>query len=159
MDSEGPTCFITSNTFEKKALLQSERMAQLMINTLYSYREQRKYKLHEFVIMPDHFHLILSPAQIALERAVQFIKGGFSFQAKKQFAIHGEIWQTSFQDRRIRDAGEYYRFRRYIHQNPVKRGLVSAMGDFAFSSARGTYDLDPVPQRLKPASQTSSLRA
>ena len=39
-------------------------------------------------------------------------------------AIGGEIWQTSFYDRRVRDAGEYMGFRDYIHNNPVKTGLA-----------------------------------
>lgn len=43
----------------------------------------RRYLLHEFVVMPDHFHLILTPTGITLERAMQCIKGGFSFQLNK----------------------------------------------------------------------------
>ena len=62
---------------------------------------------------------------VILEKALQFIKGGFSFRAKKELGFAGEIWQTSFYDHRVRDSGEYERFTRYIHQNPVKRGLVA----------------------------------
>jgi putative transposase len=44
------------------------------------YRTQKKYLLHEFVVMRDHFHLILTPTGITLERAMQLIKGRFSFE-------------------------------------------------------------------------------
>ena len=57
--------------------------------------------MHEFVIMPDHFHLIITPIEITLERAVQFIKGGFSFRLNKGLKLKREVWQTSFVDRRI----------------------------------------------------------
>jgi len=105
-------------------------MAQLFIEVLLHYRRQGKYLLHEFVLMPDHFHVLITPA-ITLERALQLIKGGFSFRARKELGFGGEIWQTSFYDRRVRDIKEYRAFREYIHRNPVKRGLVGELGDYA----------------------------
>ena len=69
------TYFITASTFEKQSVLQSERMAQLLINVLSHYQQQRKYLLHEFVIMPNHFHLLITPLlPVTIEKAVQFIK-------------------------------------------------------------------------------------
>jgi len=143
------TYFITASAFMKQNLLQSERMAHLFIELLYSYREQKKYLLHEWVVMPNHFHLLFTPI-VTLERAMQFIKGGFSFQAKKRFGIGREIWQTSFYDHRVRDAEEYERFRKYIHENPVRRGLVEKAEDWPFGSANSKFHKDEVPQRLKP---------
>src|SRR5438270_5632433 len=113
------TYFVTASTYAKKNLLQTDAMATLLIQVLYHYRAQRKYSLHEFVIMPNHFHLLITPEiEITLERAVQFIKGGFSFRVNKELGIQSEIWQTSFYDHRVRDIEEYQNFRRYIHQNP-----------------------------------------
>ena len=69
--------FVTANTFQKHSLLRSERMAGLFLDVLLSYRVQQKYLLHEFVIMPDHFHcLITVDAQMTVEKAVQFNKRG-----------------------------------------------------------------------------------
>ena len=144
------TYFITASTWEKKALLQSERMAKLFINVLFNYQNQSRYGLHEFVVMPDHFHVLLTPVPpVTLEKSVQFIKGGFSFRARKEGGLIGEIWQTSFYDHRVRDGDEYSRFRHYIHMNPVRRGLVPSPEEFPYSSA--LLKLDEVPQWLKPA--------
>ncbi len=121
--------FITASTFQKQRLLQSERMARLFTDVLLHYRQQGKYLLHEFVVMPDHFHLLISPT-LTLERALQLIKGGFSFRAKKELEFGGEIWQKSYYDRRVRDMEEYLAFREYIHQNPVKKWLVSEVGEY-----------------------------
>jgi putative transposase len=78
------TYFITASTWEKESLLQSERMAKLFMDVLFHYQTQRKYCLHEFVVMHNHFHALLTPlSPVTLEKAVQFIKGGFSFRAKK----------------------------------------------------------------------------
>ncbi len=141
--------FITACTFQKKNLLQSDRMAGLLVEVLLHYRAERKYLLHEFVVMPDHFHLLLTPV-VTLERAVQFIKGGFSYRAKKEGIFAGEIWEKSFYDRRVRNLAEYAAFRVYIQQNPVKRGLVRTPKEYRYSSARSGVALDEVPQRLKP---------
>lgn len=143
------TYFITASAFMKKNLLQSERMANLFIELLYSYREQQKYLLHEFVVMPNHFHLLITPV-VTLERAMQFIKGGFSFQAKRRFGLTCEIWQTSFYDHRVRDGEEYERFRKYVRENPVRRELVEKAEDWPFGSANPRFEKDEVPQRLKP---------
>ena len=144
------TYFVTANTFQKHSLLQSERMAGLFLDVLYCYRAQQKYLLHEFVIMPDHFHLLITPT-LTLERAMQLIKGGFSFRAKRELGFGGEIWETSFYDHRVRDWEEYCAFRRYIHLNPVKRGLAATSEQYPYSSAKAGMVLDAVPQRLKPA--------
>jgi len=71
------TYFIRASSFQSSNLFQSDRMARLFVEVLFHYREQKKYLLHEFVLMPNHFHLLLTPT-LTLERALQLIKGGFS---------------------------------------------------------------------------------
>ena len=144
------TYFITACAFQKQHLLQSERMARLFLDILLNYRSQEKYLLHEFVLMPDHFHLLITPLS-TIERALQLIKGGYSFRARKELGFQGEIWEKSFHDRRVRDWEEYCAFRQYIHRNPVKRCLVSIPEEYPYSSARSGLALDTVPQRLKPS--------
>src|SRR5439155_10930581 len=83
----GHTCyFITASTFQKQSLFQSERMAQLFLEVLLHYRKQGKYLIHEFVLMPNHFHLLITPLE-TLERALQLIKGGFSHRARKELGF------------------------------------------------------------------------
>lgn len=143
------TYFVSASTCMKRCLLQSERTATLLIEVLRGYREQEKYLLHEFAVMPNHFHLLITPT-ITLERSMQLIKGGFSFRAKRGIGMAGEIWQTSSHDHRVRDPDDYARCREYIHQNPVRKGLAARPEDFPYSSANPKFELDEVPQRLKP---------
>jgi hypothetical protein len=90
--------------------------------------------------------------RLTLERAGQFVKGGFSFELNKSLRVKRVVWQPSFVDRRIRDSLEYERFKNYIWQNPVKRFLVKSPGEYPYSSANPLFKLDPAPQRLKPVS-------
>jgi putative transposase len=144
------TYFVTSITSGRRRLFHDEKWAKLFLEMLFHHR-QNGYQLHEFVLMWDHFHLIITP-KASLEKAVQFIKGGFSFRAKREFLFRWEIWQRGFSDHRIRDAEDYDIHKDYVHQNPVKKHLVAAAHEYPYSSACGKFDLDPVPQRLKPAS-------
>jgi putative transposase len=144
------TCMVTSSTWERRSLFHVDAWAKLLIDTLYRYRPSA-YLLHEFVIMPDHFHALITPLT-SLEKAVQFIKGGFSYRAKKDLGSHMEIWQKGFQDHRIRDASDYAVHVSYIHNNPVKERLCERSCEFPYSSAYTGFELDAVPQGLKPDS-------
>ena len=110
-----------------------------MLDVLEHYREQEKYDLHEFVVMPDHLHLLLTPAlDVSLERAVQLIKGGFSYRLGKAglFAIKkGIVWQESFTNHRIRDEQDYEHHAEYIRMNPVRANLAERPELYPYSSA------------------------
>ena len=95
--------------------------------------------------MPDHVHLIITPApEITLERAMQFIKGGYSHAVGVEISKR-EIWQKGFTDHRIRDADDFAGHRLYIHQNPVVAKLVENGAEYCYSSAFPGFRLDPWP--------------
>jgi putative transposase len=121
-----------------------------MVDTLYHYRGSA-YLLHESVVMPDHIHVLLTP-KTSLEKAVRFIKGGFSYRARKELGSNMEIWQKGFSDHRIRDEEDYREHAFYIRQNPVRKHLCEREEGFPYSSVHAGFELDPIPQGLKPDS-------
>jgi len=148
MDSDR-VFFITTVTAQRRPISRLETTARLLIETLAHYRNERKFLLHEFVIMPDHVHALLTPApEISLERAMQFIKGGFSYRLKSR----PPVWQASFTNHRIRDFADYEHHRAYIRMNPVRARLVERAEDYPHSSAGVVMRMDPVPPGLKPSS-------
>lgn len=149
------TYFVTAPTWERRPLFQSDRLAQLFLHVLYSYAAKQQFLLHEFVVMPNHIHLILTPNNVSLERAMQYIKGGFSHEVRETGQPNLEIWQKGFADHRIRDHEDYLHYREYIHQNPVLAHLCDRPQDFPYSSANARYRLEPIPQRLKPVALTA----
>ena len=142
------TYFVTAATWERRPLFKNARWAELLMETLHSYRG-RAYLLHEYVLMPDHFHVLITPV-VTLERAVQFIKGGFSYRAKRELESSMEIWQRGFSDHRIRGAEDYARRVVYIFRNPVGRKLVESAAEYPYCSAFPGHEKDEVPQWLKP---------
>jgi putative transposase len=139
--------FVTTVTSQRQPIFRHEAAAKLLIDTLAHYRDQGKYLLHEFVIMPDHLHALITPAdEISVERTIQFIKGGFSFRLKWR----GPVWQASFTNHRVRDHEDYQNHREYIRMNPVRARLSTTAESYPYSSMAGSLRLDPVPQGLKP---------
>jgi putative transposase len=115
-----------------------------MLSTL-SHYEGTGYKLHAFVVMPDHLHLLISPFE-SVERSLQLIKGGFSFRAKRELAWNGEIWQPGFTDHRIRDEEDWLKHLAYIQNNPVNAHLVEDLVHYEFIG----FPNRDFPQGLKP---------
>ena len=144
VEKKKQTYFVTSQTIQRKPFFRYERWAVLFQEILQHYRG-KSYLLHAYVIMPDHFHILISP-QESLERAVQNIKGGFSFRAKREFDWKRDIWQPGFSDHRIRDSEDLDRHLAYIQNNPVQAKLCEKSSQYSYLSIQ----LDPIPQGLKP---------
>jgi Transposase IS200 like len=99
--------------------------------------------LHRFVIMPDHFHVLLTPSETTtLEKAVQMIKGGSSHRIKQHLNYASPVWQEGFHDRWIHDESEFQERAAYIRSNPVTAKLAAVPEEYAFCSAAGRYLLD-----------------
>jgi putative transposase len=125
------TFFISTQTYNRRRLFQLPANAHLFLDTLQHYRREGHYKLHAFVVMPDHIHLLLTPTGITLERSMQLIKGGFSHRLASKLPI----WQRGFTDRRIRDRDDFLTHLTYIHHNPVRARLCQLPQHYPYSSA------------------------
>jgi putative transposase len=134
------TYAITTVTYQRRALFVRTANADLLLDTLFHYRDGGRYLLHGFAIMPEHIHVLLTPsAQQAIERCVQCIKGGFSHRAREQF--RGEIWQTGFHEHRVRDYSDFDNQLAYIAANPERRGLA----DYAYVHTNFSDRMNPLP--------------
>jgi putative transposase len=142
---ETRTYFVTAVAAQRRRLFQVTETAALLQQTILDYHSQGRFLLHAFVIMPDHFHALITPAvDVSLEKAMQFIKGGFSFRLKSKL----DVWMRSFNESQIMSAGKFVGCVRYIEENPVRRGLAPAPERFQFSSA-SSDQLDPIPDHLR----------
>ena len=113
--------------------IQSERNAMLLVDVLRAHMAAGKFLLHDFVVMPDHLHLLMTVrGDMTIERAMQLIKGRFSYRLKREFQYLGEVWQRGFSETRADREESFLRDREYITQNPVKAGLAETPGQYPF---------------------------
>jgi putative transposase len=135
--------FVTSRTWQSRTVFRELQAAQILLEQILNCRDRGFYKLHAFVIMPDHFHALLTPSQeSSLEKALQMIKGGSSHRIKQELKYPWPVWQQGFHDRWIRDDAEYRARLEYIRANPVAAKLVDRSGDYALSSVCGKHPMD-----------------
>jgi putative transposase len=125
--------FVTTKTSMGMRLLQSERNAELLIDVLRSLVAEHKFRLHDFVIMPDHAHLLIEVRdEMTIEKAMQLVKGRFSHRLSHEFAYKGEVWQRGFTEVQVMNREALEAHRAYIAQNPVKAGLAASADEFPF---------------------------
>jgi putative transposase len=116
-----------------------------MLDVIRSNRQQGRMQIHSFVLMPDHMHLLLTPApDVSLEKAMQFLKGGFSFLLRSKL----DVWQRSYAEQRIVDRAAFLAMTTYIEQNPVRARLTADAREFSYSSAGRPELVDPTPEWL-----------
>jgi putative transposase len=151
------TYFITACAQAHENLFQRDEVAELMVETLSKYRDAGEFALHDYVVMPDHIHVLVSLNDgRRLSRAVQLIKGGFSHELRQHGILFRAVWEQRYHARRVRDANECAEFSRYIRLNPVRKGLVQCAEDYRYSSA-GTLGLKPASE--KNSAGDASLKA
>ena len=132
------TYALTAVAHQRRRLFQVTANAELLITTLFRYRDQNRFLLHGFAIMPEHIDVLITPTE-TIERAAQLIKGGYSFAIRKHGP--GEIWQPGYHAHRITSAEDYRNQLAYIADNPKQRRLV----DYPHVHTNHPDRLDPTP--------------
>jgi putative transposase len=136
------TFFLTLVTANRRSLFQVHDNAYLLLDLFANDRARNRYTLHAFAIMPDHIHVLLTPApDVSFEKAIQFIKGGYSFRIKSKL----DVWQKGYNEHRITDANDYAQHAIYIHENPTRARLPAG---YPFTSAMMHHLVDPPPSHL-----------
>jgi putative transposase len=147
-----PACtyFVTTKTWQNRPLFHASDLAEILVRRIITCRDQAAYLLHEFVVMPDHLHVMLTPTEATtLEKALQLIKGGSSHEIHKLHGHKIQIWQAGFHDWTIRDSADYAAKGEYIWMNPVRARLAERAPDWLYGSASGRFVLDVAPDRFK----------
>ncbi len=130
----GQCHFVTFSCYHRQPRLltaEPKRTFELAVE-----RVRRSYDLciYGYVVMPDHVHLLLSePEHETLAQALKSLKQGV---ARRQLESEQHFWQKRYYDFNVRNRGQFLEKLRYIHSNPVKRGLCETPEDWEWSSFR-----------------------
>jgi len=118
------------------AWLRDPRIAGLVEDALLHFDGQR-YRLHAWVIMPNHVHAIITPLPgHSVSAVLHSWKSYTAKMANRLLGRSGEFWQMDYFDRFIRDARHYEAAVRYVDENPVKAGLCTKKEQWVYGSAR-----------------------
>ena len=150
--------FITCSCYRRQPLLGKSDRRDLFLKVLEQVRQRYKWVVIGYVVMPEHFHLLVSePQERLLSTAMQALKLGFArrvlaeqtrLRRTAQLSEPGpqHIWESRYYDFNVCNGRKRVEKLRYMHRNPVKRGLVEAPEMWSWSSFRAYayQELGPV---------------
>ena len=151
----GQSHFVTFSCYQRQPYFSSPDIYDLFVQRLENMRRNFSMCVYGYVVMPEHVHLLVNePPQCWLADAIHYLKLSFAKRLRGQgwaapeprlapksganlgHQISGSFWQKRYYDRNVQDEREFAIKLRYLHRNPVKRGLVKEPGDWRWSSYR-----------------------
>jgi putative transposase len=162
---------LTFSCYRRLPLLSRDRTRGWLIEAIEAARERMRFDLWAYVIMPEHVHILLCPREPLYEiaRILWQIKRPVARRTIDHLRVHSPEWLTRLTatredgtarprfwqagggyDRNIVDDQTALQVIAYIHENPVKRGLVERPEDWTWSSARWYAGIRPVSLEIDP---------
>jgi putative transposase len=131
--------FITCSCYRRRPQLDSGERRDLFLRVLERARQKYRFVVIGYVVMPEHFHLLIAEPEVGNPSvAMKVIKERFTKLVHHGGVRTSPIWQKRFYDFNVCTTEKRIEKLRYMHRNPVKRGLVTAPGEWKWSSFR-TY--------------------
>jgi len=131
----GDLHFITCSCYHRQAQLASPERRDLFLRVLEQARTRYRFVVVGYVIMPEHFHLLITELEVGDPSVVmKVVKERFTKLLHRDGLSGGPIWQKRFYDFNVCSSEKHIEKLRYMHRNPVKRGLVAAPEDWKWSS-------------------------
>lgn len=134
--------FITTSCYHRRPLLNTPHRRDLFLETLEQVRRSYHFIIAGYVVMPEHIHLLISePERGDPSTVMQVLKQRFARKLPRVVSESAlleldRVWQRRFYDFVVWNPHKRAEKLNYMHQNPVKRGLVSEPEHWAWSSYR-----------------------
>jgi putative transposase len=126
--------FVTFSCYRRQALLNAPRARRTFELVLERVRRKHRFYISGYVVMPEHVHLLLSEPEVGkLSATIQVIK---QLVSRELGSVGQPFWQRRYYDFNVWTEAKRVEKLRYIHRNPVNRGLVQRPEDYAWSSFR-----------------------
>jgi putative transposase len=168
--------FITTSCYQRQAVLATAHCCDLFLEILEQVRRRYHFVVVGYVIMPEHVHLLLSePERGNPSTVMQVLKQRFARKLLRAWRAPGagtqngfwngrlgetHVWQCRFYDFVVSNRKKRIEKLRYMHHNPVKRGLVLEPGQWKWSSFRHyAYDEPGAVQVNEPIPATLKIRS
>jgi REP element-mobilizing transposase RayT len=148
-DEPGRIYHLRASTVRNQPWLARPDCAETLIECLLEWRSELDFKLFAFVVMPEHVHMLCMPTETAgLRSIVMNVKRDSAWQINRLLRRSGRFWRGEFFDHWMRTKAQAARTVEYIHENPVRRGLVKRPEDYPYSSWHAWYRPQDCSYRL-----------
>ncbi len=141
--------FITCSCYDRRPELGTAQRRDLFLRVLEQARLRYRFVVIGYVVMPEHFHLLVTEPEVGDPSVVmKVIKERFTRILHRNGVRTKRIWQKRFYDFNVSTSRKRVEKLRYMHRNPVKRGLVAAPEEWVWSSFRSYAFKEEGPVRV-----------
>jgi putative transposase len=154
---ETSTYFVTAYCTARRKIFAEAQSAELMVSVIRDNHQLGRMAIHAYAVLPDHVHVLLTTTnpEVSLDRAMQFLRGRFSFLRM----MSGPVWDRMFRKLPIPDERTFWSYRHTLEQNPVRLRMAVLAEDYPYSSAGDGVWMSPMPIELghKPIDPTPEI--
>ena len=125
---------------EKKNIFIDEQDKLRFIETIDQVKNGQRFNIYAFCIMDNHVHLMISEGTEEIARVMKRITVSYAYYFNKKYKRVGHLFQDRFKSEVVEEENYILSLARYIHQNPVKAGMVKSAGDYKWCSYNGYID-------------------
>lgn len=118
----------------RQNIFEEDEDRKHFLNTVIRCKEVSGFKLHAFVLMSNHIHFLIEPADESLDVVFKRIETSYAVWYNRKYQRAGHLFQDRFRSESVDTDPYFMTVLRYIHRNPVKAGMVDRIGDYRWSS-------------------------
>jgi len=134
LDYPGTLYHVLSRGNEKREIFRDEKDYLKFLDTLGTMVERFKLEIHAYVLMKNHYHLVIRTKEANLSRAIQWLGVSYSVWFNRRHQRSGHLFHGRFKSFLIENERYFTAMCHYIHGNPLRAGLVKRLSDYRWSS-------------------------
>ena len=124
----------------QQVIFEDDEDSFKFVETLENYKAVSGYKVFAYCLMSNHIHILIKVEKEDLDLIMKRIAGSYVYWYNWKYYRKGHLFQDRFKSEPIEDDSYFLTVLRYIHQNPVKAGIVKSIDDYRFSSYNDYID-------------------
>jgi len=151
LDHAGALWHVTSRGNERREVFRDDEDRKEFLRLLGRTVDLFGWRLHAFVLMGNHYHLLVGTPEATLSRGMRQLNGDYAGHFNRRHGRDGHVFQGRFKAILVQREAHLLEVARYVVRNPVRAGMVKAAEEWPWSSYRATAGLEPAPEWLDAA--------
>jgi len=149
LEFPGALWHVTSRGNERREIVRDDVDRRRFVRFLAHVVRERRWLLHAWVLMSNHYHLLVETPEVGLSRGIQWLNQRYAETFNKRHARVGHLFQGRFKSILVERERHLLELLRYVVLNPVRCGLSTFAGEYAWSNYRATAGLQLPPRWLQ----------
>jgi putative transposase len=159
IEHAGAFWHVTARGNERRAIFREDADRREFLDVLAQVVTLFRWRLHAYVLMGNHYHLLLETPEPTLSRGMRHLNGTYTQRFNRRYGRVGHLFQGRFHSVLVERSAHLDELARYVVLNPVRAGLSKTAAGWSWSSYRATAGLDRAPSWLETRATLESFGA